>query len=223
MVNNDILDVLYFKCLSYSLTGNIEKTKMYFELIEGCMDKEEDKKILLKYLNQYKLNELKRIRREIEIGKPIQEFEPITPIEENIEPTEHDLKLEKQLVKLSYYSLEKLNKFLGEELVGKGIERETYHTGGKCDMVLQNNERTIFPIEFKLNQATHAVVSQIDKYCMHFKLELIYKLYDNVQGVVIASSFSKYAINALLKRGIICLQYTCKNDIVSYKQIKKPH
>ena len=38
-------------------------------------------------ISQFKLNELKRIKREVEIGKPIQEFEAITPIEENIEPT----------------------------------------------------------------------------------------------------------------------------------------
>jgi len=199
----------------------MKNTKLYFDLIALCSQDPEERITLQLYLNKDKHNELQRIKRQLDIGKPIEEFEDITLIEENIEPTINDLRLERDVVKLSYYDLDKFNKFLGYGLECKGIERETYHTGGNCDMVLQNNERTLFPIEFKLNQANHSVVSQIDKYCIHFKLDLVYKLYDRVQGVVIASSFSKYAINALLKRSIICLQYSCKNDIITFKQIKK--
>jgi hypothetical protein len=215
------LDVMYYRCLNSSLRGDMKKTELYFSLIENCFKDNSDKVVLKSYLDQDKLHELKRVKREVELGKPILELEAITPIDENIEPTAHDLKLERELVKLSYYSLQDLAPFLGDDLVCKGIERETYLTGGKCDMVAQDNNGTIYPIEFKLNQANHSVVSQIDKYCLHFKLQLIQKLYKRVKGVVIASSFSKYAINALLKKNIICLQYSCENNIVTYKQIRQ--
>lgn len=223
MISFEALDVIFYKCHSYSILGDIQNTKLYFSFIQDMYSNSEEKKILQQYLDKEKLKELKRIKKEVESGNPIEELESINPIDDNIEPSANDLKLEKQIVKLSYYNLQKLEKFLGKNLECKGIERETYLTGGKCDMVLQNDQGTLFPIEFKLNQANHSVVSQIDKYCLHFKLQLIYKLYNRVQGVVIASSFSKYAINALLKRNIICLQYSCVEDNVKFKLIKNSY
>ena len=126
MIDYGTLDVLYFKCLSNSLTGNMKKTKLYFDLIALCSQDPEERMTLQSYLNKDKHNELQRIKRQLDIGKPIEEFEDITLIEENIEPTINDLRLERDVVKLSYYDLDKFNKFLGYGLECKGIEREKH-------------------------------------------------------------------------------------------------
>lgn len=88
----------------------------------------------------------------------------------------------------------------------------------RCD-ILAESENKCYPTELKIGQATHAVVSQIDKYCQYFYRKYRYAMHKNIQGVVIANGFDSYSINTLLKNGIMCFEVMPdKNDIISLRK-----
>lgn len=219
MITKQEIEVIYYRCFNASILNDMKTQTLYFEILRNIFTQEDNKEIMKDFLDKDKANVLKRIKQEIKTGKHIEELEPIMSHEENIEPTEKDIRLERDLVKASCKNLNLLERHLGPDLTISGIEFPTFRTGGKCDLVLRDSAGVLYPVEFKLNQATHAVVGQIKKYTTHFNLQLIYKLYDKVQGVVVANSFSKYAINELLKRNIICLQYSLTDDVLKFTPI----
>ena len=158
------------------------------------------------------------IKRQIESNKLIEEYENFVPMENDIEMTPTEIALEFDIVKKVCKNISVFEKFLNKNLRVIGIE---HPTGKKdqCDLVAQDENRTLYPIEFKLNKATHAVIGQIGKYCLHFKLGLIHKLYDRVQGVVVANSYSQYAINELKKRNYICLMHSGDLENIKFSEI----
>lgn len=83
-------------------------------------------------------------------------------------------------------------------LVGKEIDTGP---GYKCDLVVKS-ATSLYPIELKIGQAQHGVVSQCNKYCYYFYRRLRYDRHKNVQGVVIANSFDRWTVNELRREGI---------------------
>jgi hypothetical protein len=71
----------------------------------------------------------------------------------------------------------------------------------RCD-ILASSERVYYPIELKLGQANHAVVSQITKYCYFFYRKFRYGWHKPIQGVVVAAGFDAWSINELRREGI---------------------
>jgi len=202
-----LISVLYYKCYNASLLGNFKNMEMYFNLMENEYKKTHNKYAFQSFFTPEKLNIFKLIKQQVEMGKFFEVFEEFVPVEQEIEMNETEIEKEALIVKHVAKNQTMLEKFLGGKIKLKSIECPcgSKKSQDKCDMVSQNDLGTLFPIEFKLSKATHAVVGQIGKYCLNFKLQLINRLYDRVQGVVIANSYSKFAINELHKRGIICL------------------
>lgn len=90
------------------------------------------------------------------------------------------------------------SKVLGKvRFVGKEIETDFEF---KCDLVVENSE-FLFPIELKIVQANHAVVSQIDKYCSFFYRKMRYNHFKKIQGIVIANGFCEWSINEMRRNG----------------------
>lgn len=68
-----------------------------------------------------------------------------------------------------------------------------------CDLVVEG--AYFYPIELKIGQSKHGVVSQIEKYCYYFYRKLRYDRYKPIQGVVIANGADAYSINEIRKSG----------------------
>ena len=67
---------------------------------------------------------------------------------------------------------------------------------------MAESDKFFYPIELKIATATHAVVSQIQKYCFYFYRQLRYGMYREIKGVVIANGFCDRSINELRRYGI---------------------
>ncbi len=82
-------------------------------------------------------------------------------------------------------------------IVGTEIETED---GYKCDIVAESVDY-FYPIELKIAQGDHAVVSQCSKYCYYFYRKLRYGKFKKLQGVVIAPGYDVWSINELRRVG----------------------
>lgn len=83
------------------------------------------------------------------------------------------------------------------QLVGTQVTTDFEYA---CDLVVESDD-LFFPIELKIGQATHGVVSQIEKYCFYFYRKLRYNRYKPIQGVVIGNGADAFAINEIRKNG----------------------
>lgn len=141
---------------------------------------------------------LKEITHEIHENVIMQRREAIT-MRHSIQSRKIPFKLEKDLQKhLSEHKCI-LEDAFGENLRIVGLEVET-DDDYRCDIVAESSGRC-YPIELKIAQSTHAVVSQCSKYCYYFYRKLRYNHFKEVQGVVISSGFDAWSINELRKAG----------------------
>lgn len=83
------------------------------------------------------------------------------------------------------------------KITGSEIETDC---GYKCDLVAESSNN-FYPVELKIDQGDHAVVSQCSKYCYYFYRKLRYDRFKHLQGVVIARGFDDWSINELRKQG----------------------
>ena len=58
-----------------------------------------------------------------------------------------------------------------------------------------------YPIELKIAQGNHAVVSQCSKYCYYFYRQLRYDRFKKIQGIVIGNGYDAWSINELRREG----------------------
>ena len=217
----DIIDTIYFKTISHFYLGQYKEAKNFFKYLESLYNnnKEDSLKYFKKYPHRY--YELLNVRKQLIDGEIIHNIiEDFEPYEKEVQYDYTELEKEWELVKLICKNLYILKPFLGENIKVKNIEHKTDQSD-RCDIVIINNDnKTLYPVELKLNKATHAIVGQIDKYCIYFKSQLIKKTYEKVEGVTIANSYSPYAINELLKRNIICLAYSYNSNFLNIEKIK---
>jgi hypothetical protein len=110
-----------------------------------------------------------------------------------------------------------LSDAFGEHISVMDTEVLTYD-GYKCDILAASN-RCYYPIELKIRQANHAVVSQIQKYCFYFYRRFRYGFYKPIQGVVCANGFDVWSINELRREGMRC--FTMIGDGESIKLVEE--
>ena len=108
-------------------------------------------------------------------------------------------KLEYELKDFLVNNKSVLEKVVGEAVKITGTEVET-EEDYRCDIVAESAEN-FYPIELKIAQANHAVVSQCSKYCFYFYRKLRYGRFKNIQGIVIANGYCSWSINELRKAG----------------------
>jgi len=88
----------------------------------------------------------------------------------------------------------------------------------RCDIVAES-DTSFYPIELKIRQATHSVVSQCAKYCWYFYRQLRYGFYKDIQGVVISNGFCEWSVNELRRDGIWCFNLSAPDDELILKRI----
>lgn len=198
-----------------ALTTHKSEVEVMYWLIEdalrdGATPKAQAILSLLLYVAKYKPSliqeglhapyrqRMQEICQELLGGKLMCQQQAIT-IKSAIQPRKLPFKLEYELKEhlATYKAI--LERALGEPLKIIGTEVEAGEDY-RCDIVAES-EKTFYPIELKIAQSTHAVVSQCSKYCYYFYRKLRYDKFKKVQGIVISSGFDTWSINELRRCG----------------------
>jgi len=155
---------------------------------------------------------LKALVHELRGGKSIKKCEAIT-LKPPVSSKKIPFKLESELQNYLSEHPEILSAALEDSIKIMGIEVET-EGDYRCDIVAESSSM-FYPIELKIAQGNHAVVSQCSKYCYYFYRKLRYSRFRKVQGVVIASGFDTWSVNELRREGhwIYNIIPTSKTDI----------
>ena len=157
------------------------------------------KNVLMKTLPPAYIARLQEVAFELYDEKSFKERKPIT-----IKQASHCKKLpfdkESELRDYLASHPDVLSQALGEAVRVMDTEVKT-DCDYRCD-ILASSEATYYPIELKIGQANHAVVSQITKYCYFFYRKFRYGRHKPIQGVVVAAGFDSWSINELRREGI---------------------
>ncbi len=149
-------------------------------------------------LQQVQRTRLKEITHELHENVATQKREAIT-IKPPIQSRKIPFRLEKDLQNHLSGHKDILEDALGDKLRIVGLEVET-DNDYRCDVVAESSQK-FYPIELKIAQSTHAVVSQCSKYCYYFYRKLRYNHFKEVQGVVIINGADAWSINELRRVG----------------------
>ncbi len=127
-------------------------------------------------------------------------------------------KLESELKKYIVDNPQTLNDAIGQKVRISGTEVETDNEF-KCDITAENEE-FFYPVELKIIQGNHAVVSQCSKYCYYFYRKFRYGMFKNIQGIVIAPGYDDWCINALRREGHWIYEIMNVDDCVHFRKIE---
>ena len=190
------VEVLYWHLEDALHNGNPDKAKalLDFLLYIGKYKSE----LIQSELHQDQRKRLKNITHQILDSVSIEQKEAITikfPIKSREIPFKNEAELQSHLVENKNI----LEEALEDRIQVKGTEVRT-EGDYRCDIVVES-DNTFYPIELKIAQGNHAVVSQCSKYCYYFYRKLRYDRFKSVQGVVIAPGYDKWSINELRRQG----------------------
>ncbi len=171
---------------------------------------------LVKTLQPAYVNRLREIAFELHDETHFKERKPIT-----IKQASHSKKLpfpkEENLRNYLATNPTILSDALSDRIRIIGMEVET-DFDYRCD-ILARSEQFYYPIELKIGQATHAVVSQITKYCYYFYRRFRYGFYKPIRGVVCANGFCDWSINELRRDGVLIFSIIPDGEGVRLSQI----
>jgi len=141
---------------------------------------------------------LRQITYEILDQRSFQKVEAIT-VRAPISSQKLPFKKEKELQNYLANHPEILCNALDDKIFIYGTEVVT-EDKYRCDIVAESSSH-LYPIELKIVQGTHAVVSQCSKYCYYFYRQMRYDRFKNIQGAIISSGFDSWSINELRRLG----------------------
>ncbi|MHA2281513.1 MAG: hypothetical protein ACXAC5_11720 [Promethearchaeota archaeon] len=154
--------------------------------------------LVMEGLQQPFRERLKIIPYELNGNSSLQKREAIS-IKQPIRSRELPFKVELELKEFLAQNPIILSSAFEDSIKVTGTEVET-DGDYRCDIVAESKS-VFYPVELKIAQGTHAVVSQCSKYCYYFYRKLRYDRFKKVQGVVIASGFDVWSINELRREG----------------------
>jgi len=192
------MEPLYWKVEDALRLGNIEKARnLFMILLYAAKHRPELVSSGLKPGHRKRLKELSYELFEDFVPKNGKSIE----IRQSIGPVKLPFAKEVELQEYLQTHPEILSRALGEDVRVTGIEVDVGHDY-KCDVVAEGEK--FYPIELKIGQTNHAVVSQCLKYCYYFYHKLRYNLYKEIQGVTIGNGFDSWSINELRREGLWC-------------------
>jgi hypothetical protein len=204
---------LYFFCYYSYLLGDLNKSKMYYTLLNNefktCGTRDS--------LKKHQFLELKKIKEAINTGN----ISRNKWIDENVPsgPSKSDVRIKQpELVgRIHTQGIEQLKEILQDDIYLYNIEHPC-HPYGAVDMVYMGKD-TIYPVEVKRGRGEHDLIGQISKYDLHHRLQLHYKHYEHVKSVTICHSYNPFTIHELKKMDILTLSYTLTDSNISIKCI----
>ncbi len=190
------VEVMYWMLEDALYHGNKDRAKIILNLLLYIGKYKPE--LIQSGLKKIQRTRLKEIIHEIHENVATQKREAIT-IKTPISSRDIPFKREKALQEHLSKNKNILEEALGDRLRIVGLEVET-DNDYRCDIVAES-ETKFYPIELKIAQSTHAVVSQCSKYCYYFYRKLRYNHFKEVQGVVIANGADAWSINELRREG----------------------
>lgn len=177
-----------------------------------------NKDLIQKGLKQVHRTRLQQIAYEL--------FESLVPsnrhsitIKQSISSVEIPFKKESELQKYLSENPLILSNAIGEQVEITGTEVETeIDSEYRCDIVAESKS-VLYAIELKINQTTHAVVSQCNKYCWYFYRKMRYNRYKQIQGITIGNGFDQWSVNELRREGIWCYRIESTEDNITLARI----
>lgn len=167
-------------------------------------------------LKKIQRTRLKEITHEIHENVATQRREAIT-MRPPISSKDIPFKREKALQEHLSNNKDILEKAFGDRLRIVGLEVET-DDDYRCDIVAES-EKKFYPIELKIAQSTHAVVSQCSKYCYYFYRKLRYNHFKEIQGVVLTNGADSWSINELRRSGHWVYTMIPKGDSIELSRV----
>lgn len=209
-----ILEPLYWVMEDAIYENNIRLAKaIYVDFLYFAKYRKED---LQKAMQPAYLDRLRSLAFELFEGKSIKERKPIT-LKMASQSTEIPFKKEHNLRDHLAANPDILSETIGEKVA---IVDTEVHTDDdyRCD-ILASSESYYYPVELKIRQANHAVVSQINKYCFYFYRRFRYTFHKPIQGIVCANGFDAWSINELRRDGIRCFDILSDQDSVKLREV----
>lgn len=203
-----MVEALYFQTYHSFLIGNFNDTKMFFEFLVDEFKKKKDPNAL----SQRQLKELKTIRSAIQTGKiETQEWIKEPQITSTSPAEAPDIK-QNELVRLIHYKgLQTLKELLQAPDIELYNIEHPCGSYGAVDMVY-SSKNVVYPVEVKRHEGKHDLIGQINKYTLHFKLNLHLKHYEEVQPVTICNSYNDHTLAELKRLSVITLRYSILDD-----------
>lgn len=84
---------------------------------------------------------------------------------------------------------------------------------GRCDFYVRDG-RTVKILEAKMGMASHALVSQIDKYRIAAELDMCVGTHDSVETYVLAGGYPKYVLDELARASVVVLAHDGKAESI---------
>ena len=212
---------------SYLWLGDIDNLKFYMNLLKESLDVNknlwltipEHHKKRIKFIGQnLKAGVIPSPWSGVKLPEPENEIVKAISIGDwDDEEEEFDkIKREKDLQKLLTMTRESIEHITGDS--GKlRISSETNVKYGRVDIKAQG-EKICHVIELKLKEADHKIVGQVMKYMRAAGSKLHYELYEDIQGITVAESYSESATLDLKSMGVKMFTYSVLKD----KLVLKP-
>ena len=215
------VETLYYWLYNAVLLGNSENAKMYLEILRDEYTIDDSQFVEL--VNDGRFNHLKQLAYIVDNGLVVKNFN----YNENSDKTEiankdeNQVDTEFELVKIIFknqQNLKNLKVILGvsDEFYIYDVEHPTRF--GRVDIVAKDGS-TVYLIETKKSDARYSVIAQIDKYILHFRLNLAIKMWKDIIGVVIANGFLDQVTRELVKLGVIPIKYTFDDGVISFRRL----
>lgn len=205
-----MIDTLYYYAYYSYLKGDLDSTRMYFEMLRDEYNARKDKNIL----NNYQLRELKAIRTAIASGVIAKNIW----VEETSVPTTKDtgtpVKQTDLVKRIHHEATDSLRACLqSDSLYLYNIEHPCGDYG-RVDMVYMD-DTIAYPTEIKPAEGKHDLLGQIAKYTMYFRMKLHLKHFKGVQPVTICNSYDKHTLVELKRMSVVTLKYIISSDRVT--------
>lgn len=111
-----------------------------------------------------------------------------------------------------------LSDAFNDEVFVKGVEVPT-DFDYRCDITAESRTH-FYPIELKIGQGNHQVVSQINKYCHYFYRRLRYGFHRRLQGVVVCNGLDAWSINEIRRDGHWCFTISPNNGGIQLEKVE---
>lgn len=214
-----VIETLFYKLNNSVLLGEIENAKMYLAMLRE--EYENDNKTFDVLKQDYRWDRLTQLGYVVDNNLVVKNFEYVddaNDFDDNNRNVDERFKEEKLLVKTVCENASLLKEILNASDNFYLVSTEFPTRYGNVDIVAQDND-TIYVIELKKGDARYAIISQIDKYMLHFNLLLINKMWRKVVGVAIANSYIGRVLKELVKLNVISIKYTYKNNILRLRKL----
>lgn len=213
------VEALYYLLKNAVLDADLYYAEIYLGMLKEAYSQDKN---FFKIFDKPRLEDFKLLKKQVrnkQLIQPLNNIGPIEKIEAFGNRAKEEVEIQNSLINQEFSNILELLKIDKYSWGGHEIPVNE----GYVDIIIDqhNKENRIIRhlIELKAGVADHRVVGQIRKYEIHFLKKLNYKLWDDVQGVVVANGYSENALRELKKNNVITLVYQKLGNEFKYVRV----